>query len=684
MSRSHGNESARLTGRQTARHCPTGLPGLIRDVSDRTPNRTAARCGSDSLSYRQLEVWSDAVARTLRDSAPKGLPVVVAVPRSTALLAALLGVLKAGLPYLPVDPDDPPARLAGVLETAGSHVALVNARTLPVLAGQGLRPVEVEALRGAPDAPDAELDPLPDVPAEQPAYVLFTSGSTGTPKGVVLPSMALCNRLLWMRDAYDVVPDDRILQKTPVTFDVSGWELWLPLITGATCVFLPPEEHRDPALVACAIQEHGITLCHFIPSMLREFLRRPEAGRCGSLRHVFCSGEALPVAVARDFAALLPARLHNLYGPTEAAIEVTHWTCPERAEDIDRILIGQPIDNCVLGVFDPDGRPVPDGDEGELYIGGMPLALGYLNRRDLTDRAFVPADADASVRTWYRTGDRVRLLDAGLEYLGRVDDQVKIRGQRIEPQEVEHHLAGHPEVAAGVVIAARVGEDTELVAWIQPAEGSAQTLTHGGAVRRLREHLADLVPPGYVPTHFLAATELPLTSSGKQDRKLLRQRAEQRLNAHLSAPRAGEAGEAQAQDVLGEIWCEALPHPETYPDSQTEEVAAAPTDDTTGRVSAAWAEVLKRKNVPIEVNFFDLGGHSFKLFELQNALERHTGVRLSIVALFSHTTVAAQATLIRDGAPSDDGSAVVGRAAPARRAGAVRARRQRLEGGERR
>ncbi|MFI7501493.1 amino acid adenylation domain-containing protein [Streptomyces sp. NPDC049687] len=594
VSHSLGNESAGLTGRQKPRHCTTGLPGLIREVSERIPNRPAARFGSDTLSYRQLEVWSDAVARTLRDCAPKGLPVVVAVPRSTALLAALLGVLKAGLPYLPVDPDDPPARLAGVLETARSHVALVDARTLPVLAGQGLRPVEVEALRGAPDAPDVVLDPLPEAPAEQPAYVLFTSGSTGRPKGVVLPSLALCNRLLWMRDAYDVGPEDRVLQKTPVTFDVSGWELWLPLITGATCVFLPPEEHRDPALVACAIQEHGITVCHFVPSMLREFLRRPDAGRCSSLRHVFCSGEALPLSVARGFAALLPARLHNLYGPTEAAIDVTHWTCPERAEDIDRILIGRPVDNCVLGVFDPDGRPVPDGDEGELYIGGMPLALGYLNRQDLTDRAFVPADADASVRTWYRTGDRVRLLDAGLEYLGRVDDQVKIRGQRIEPQEVEHHLAGHAEVAAGVVVAARVGEDMELVAWIQPADGSAQALTDGGSARRLREHLADLVPPGYVPTHFLAATELPLTSSGKRDRKLLRQRAEQRLNAHRPAPRAGEAGEAQ--DVLGEIWCEALPQ-------QTE----AATD---------------------ERSFLALGGHSLLGARLATEIHYRLGVSL--------------------------------------------------------
>lgn len=414
------------------RDCPTGLPGLIRDVAERHPYRPAVRSGADTLTYGQLDAWSDAIARTLRDRAPEGVPVVVAVPRSNGLLAALLGVLKAGLPYLPVDPNDPPARLAAVLETAGSRMALVGGQAGPVLAAHGLRTVEVDASRVAADFGGSGFvaDRLPPVADDQPVYVLFTSGSTGAPKGVVLPSMALCNRLLWMRDTYGIGPEDRILQKAPVTFDVSGWELWLPLISGATCVFLPPEEHRDPALVARAVQEHRITVCHFVPSMLGEFLRGPGAQDCTSLRHVFCSGEALPVAVARDFTASLTARLHNLYGPTEAAIDVTHWTCPQKAADIDRILIGQPVDNCVLGVFGGDGKPVPAGEEGELRIGGMPLALGYLNRPDLTERAFVPADADASVPVWYRTGDRVRVVDGGLEYLGRVDDQVKIRGQR--------------------------------------------------------------------------------------------------------------------------------------------------------------------------------------------------------------------------------------------------------------
>lgn len=542
MSPLSGAVSAEIAGADVARHCPAGIPGLIREISERNPAHPAVRFGSDSLSFQQLEVWSDTIARTLRDCAPAGLPVVVAIPRSEALLAALLGVLKAGLPYLPSDPNDPPSRLAGILQTAGSRVALVTPQTGSVLAGLGLHTVEVESLRNTPDALDA-LDPLPEVAAEQPVYVLFTSGSTGAPKGVVVPSLALCNRLLWMRDTYGVQPEDRILQKTPVTFDVSGWELWLPLISGATCVLLPPEEHRDPVLVAGAIVEHQITICHFVPSMLREFLRWQDAGRCTSLRHVFCSGEALPVAVARTFVSLLPARLHNLYGPTEAAIDVTHWSCAQQAGDIDRVLIGRPIDNCVLGVFGEDGRPVPVGEEGELRIGGMPLALGYLNRQDLTDRAFVPADAEASVPTWYRTGDRVRLVAGELEYLGRLDDQVKIRGQRIEPQEVEHHLAGHPEVAAGVVVAARVGEDMELVAWIQPAEGADEAApASDGLSRRLREHLADRVPPAYVPTRFLLVPELPFSSSGKQDRKQLRQRAEEQLNTHRPAPRAGQAG----------------------------------------------------------------------------------------------------------------------------------------------
>lgn len=619
MQSESGAGSVELTGPKVMRDCPAGLPGLIREVAERHPDRPAVRSGADTLTYGQLDAWSDAVARTLRDRAPEGVPVVVAVPRSNGLLAALLGVLKAGLPYLPVDPNDPPARLAAVLETAGSRVALVGGQAGPVLAEHGLRTVEVDASRVAVESggPGFVADPLPQVADDQPVYVLFTSGSTGAPKGVVLPSLALCNRLLWMRDTYGIGPEDRILQKTPVTFDVSGWELWLPLISGSTCVFLPPEEHRDPALVARAVQDHRITVCHFVPSMLREFLRGPAAQDCTSLRHVFCSGEALPVAVARDFTASLPARLHNLYGPTEAAIDVTHWTCPQEAADVDRVLIGLPVDNCVLGIFGGDGKPVPTGEEGELRIGGMPLALGYLNRPDLTERAFVPADANASVPVWYRTGDRVRVVDGGLEYLGRVDDQVKIRGQRIEPQEVEHHLNGHPEVAEGTVVAAKVGEDVELVAWVRPTADGAGTPAGDGLPRRLREYLADRVPPAYVPTRFLIAAELPLSSSGKRDRKLLRQRAEEQLNAQRSASRSGrmDGGRPLLQRLMRE---------------RSGRTGASAEEDDPDAVASIWYEVLPQASEvgDPQARFVALGGHSLLGARVAAEIPNRLGVSL--------------------------------------------------------
>ncbi|MFF3538156.1 amino acid adenylation domain-containing protein [Streptomyces sp. NPDC002466] len=563
-------------------------------MSRTRPTAVAVECGDERLTYAQLEAWSDETARTLRATTPPGPPVAVAVPRSVPLLVALLGVLKAGRPYLPLDADDPPDRLRRVLDVSGSTLALVTDTTRDRLAAQGLRtlvlparfedpaageterspsptdrdsspteqdllptdrdslpteqdllpanraplPTEQDLLPANRAPSPTEWDPLPPVPDAQPVYVLFTSGSTGTPKGVVLPSAALTNRLVWMRDAYGAGPDDRVLQKTPITFDVSGWELWLPLISGGTCVLLPPGEHREPGLVARAIRERGITLCHFVPTMLREFLRHRDAARCTSLRHVFCSGEALPAEVARACVDTIPAALHNLYGPTEAAIEVSHWTVPAPAREIDRVLIGRPIDNCVLLVVGQDDGPVLDGDEGELCIGGTPLALGYLDDPVRTARAFVPAPPGSSVDRIYRTGDRVRLIDGNLEYLGRTDDQVKIRGQRIEPQEVEHRLHSHPSVNEAVVVAVRLGEDTELVAWIRTAEAGTSPRELSAA---LRAHIASALPSAYVPGHYLTLDGTPRTGSGKLDRAGLRARAEQRLGAGRNAPVAPTA-----------------------------------------------------------------------------------------------------------------------------------------------
>lgn len=526
-----------LRGRTVHRSARQGVPGLVRAVSMANPAAIAIVDDAGELTYRQLELRSDRLARTLRESAPRDVPVAVAFPRGPALLVALLGVLKAGLPYLPIDPSDSSARTRQVIEIAGCAVALAAGEGRTLVDECGLRVVRVP---GAVD--DADFDPLPEVPPDQPVYVLFTSGSTGAPKGVVVPSRALCNRLEWMRDAFGVGAADRILQKTPVTFDVSEWELLLPLIAGARCVFLAPEEHRDPVSVAQAIVRWQVTICHFVPSTLREFLRWPDAVLCTSLRHVFCSGEALPVPVAREFVAKLPAALHNLYGPTEAAIDVTAWTCPSRPEDIRQIYIGKPIDNCVLSVLDEYGRPVSPGDEGELHIGGAPLALGYVHRPDLTERAFIPAPNGSSVPTLYRTGDRVRLVDGELEYLGRIDGQVNICGQRIEPGEIEHHLLAHPEVAAAVVVAVDADGDTSLVAWVQPVAADCDPeLT----LRQLRAHLAEQLPPAYLPSRFVRVRRIPLNRNGKQDRMLLLRRAVEQLSARPCATAGtGAAGRA--------------------------------------------------------------------------------------------------------------------------------------------
>ncbi|WP_191094324.1 amino acid adenylation domain-containing protein [Nocardia colli] len=512
-----------LRGRTVERSFRHGIPGLVRAAATRAPGAIAAADGCGELTYRELELRSDRVARLLRTSAPRGRTVAIAVPRGAALLVALLGVLKAGLPYLLVDPSASTARMRQVTEISDCAVALVTGAGRELVVECGLRALDLPR-----ESDTDELDPLPEVPADQPAYVLFTSGSTGAPKGVVVSVRALGNRLEWMRETYGVDADDRILQKTPVSVDVSGWELLLPLIAGARCVFLASAEHRDPVAVAQAVVRHQITICHFVPSMLREFLRWPDAARCTSLRHVFCGGEPLPAPVAREFVATLPAALHNLYGPAEAAIDVTAWTCPSNPADIDAVYIGRPIDNCVLTVLDADGLPVCPGEEGELHIGGVPVAAGYLNRPDLTARAFVAAPEGSSVPRLYRTGDRVRVVDGELEYLGSVDEQVTIRGQRIEPGEIEQHLLADPGVAAAVVVAVDVDDDTTMVAWIQPADTDCEP---EALFRRLRACLSQQLPSASVPSRFVRTRRIPLTCNGKQDRAQLRRRAVEQVHA---------------------------------------------------------------------------------------------------------------------------------------------------------
>ncbi|MGW1753126.1 non-ribosomal peptide synthase/polyketide synthase [Streptomyces mirabilis] len=565
------------------------LPELFRAQAARTPEATALVFEDTALTYAELDLRVERLAHTLAAHGARAETVVaVALPRSLALVVALLAVHRAGAAYLPLDTAYPADRLAYTLTDAGP-VCLVTAE------GVTLPDTEVPTLTvdadGTPERPAHAPLPTAHDP-RHPAYVIYTSGSTGRPKGVTIPHQGITNRLLWMQDAYRLTADDRVLQKTPSSFDVSVWEFFWPLITGATLVVARPEGHQDPAHLAETIERQHITTAHFVPSMLRAFLDEPAAARCRGLRQVMCSGEALPAPLAARFHQVLPgSRLHNLYGPTEASVDVTAHEVPA---DPATVPIGRPVWNTRTYVLDAALRPVPPGVAGELYLAGVQLARGYLGRSALTAERFV-ADphADAPGARMYRTGDLARWTrDGELEYLGRADDQVKLRGFRIELGEVESVLAAHP----GITHATVVLRDERLVAYVVPSGSGADS-------SEIRSHAARLLPDHMVPAAVVALDALPLTPNGKLDRRA------------LPAPDfAAEVGDTRPRTPLEETLC--------------------------GLV----AEVLGLERVGAEDDFFSLGGDSIVAMQLV-ARARAAGLAFNPRDVFRHKSAAGLATV---------------------------------------
>ncbi|QKW26034.1 non-ribosomal peptide synthase/polyketide synthase [Streptomyces seoulensis] len=583
-------ERARVLTRwnDTARPVPgLTLPELFRAQAARTPAATALVCEDASLTYAELDQRVERLARTLAaHGAQAETTVAVALPRSVALVVALLAVHRAGAAYLPLDTGHPAERLAHTL-TDARPVCLVTAEDAEATAlpGTGTPTLAVHA-DGTPvhpsDAPlPASYDP------RHPAYVIYTSGSTGRPKGVTVPHQGIANRLAWMQDAYRLGAQDRVLQKTPAGFDVSVWEFFWPLITGAALVVARPEGHHDPAYLAHLIRREHVTTAHFVPSMLRAFLDEPAAAGCGVLRQVMCSGEALPAPLAARLHRVLPgSRLHNLYGPTEASVDVT---AHEVGADPATVPIGRPVWNTRTYVLDAALSPVPPGVAGELYLAGIQLARGYLGRPDLTAERFVADPHGPAGARMYRTGDLARwTADGELEYLGRTDDQVKLRGLRIEPGEIEHVLAAHPAVAHATVV---LRED-RLVAYAVPAAGARPEPA------ALRAHTAAALPDHMVPAAVLVLDALPLTANGKLDRKAL-----------------------PAPDFAAEV-------SDTRPRTPLEETLAALV-----------ADVLGLERVGVDDDFFALGGDSIVAMRLV-ARARAAHLAFSPRDVFRHKTVA--------------------------------------------
>ena len=442
---------------------------LFEEQVERTPDAIAVIFQNQQITYRELNERANQLAHYLQSLGvgPEVL-VGICVERSVEMVVGLLGILKAGGAYVPIDPTYPTERITYMLDDSKVSILLTQ-NHLQTIAGYQGRTIRLDSDWNLIVSQSQE-NPISGVTSENLIYIIYTSGSTGKPKGTMNTHRGVANRILWMQDEYQLTTSDRVLQKTPFSFDVSVWEFYWPLIVGARLVVAKPEGHKDANYLVEIITEQEVTTLHFVPSMLQIFLEVPIES-CSSLRQVFCSGEALSIDLQERFFTRLKAQLHNLYGPTEAAIDVTYWHCQPK-EQLTSVPIGRPVANTQTYILDGDLQPVPVGIAGELYLGGVQLARGYLNRTELTAQRFIanPFIDDFNSPYLYKTGDLARYLsDGNIEYLGRLDNQVKIRGFRIELGEIEAVIARHPNIDKTVVIAPEdTSGDKRLVAYVVP------------------------------------------------------------------------------------------------------------------------------------------------------------------------------------------------------------------------
>jgi len=582
------------------------LHGLVEAQVARTPDAPAITAAGRSASYAELNAMANRIAHRLGAArvGPETL-VGICAERSVELVAGLLGVLKAGAAYVPLDPEYPADRLAFMVADAAAAVVLVQDHVREVLPATDATVLVLDDETEWADQPTT--DPAAVVSPSNLAYVIYTSGSTGRPKGVPNTHRGIVNRLDWMQRTYRLGADDAVLQKTPASFDVSVWEFFWPLQTGARLVLAKPGGHKDAGYLRDLIRAEGVTTAHFVPSMLTVFLGEDGIEACTSLRLVVCSGEELPLATASTFTErFADCALHNLYGPTEAAVDVTSWHCTSATlAGLTSVPIGAPISNLRLYVLDEELNPVPIGVSGELFIGGVGLARGYHRRPALTAERFVPDPfATEPGARLYRTGDLARwrapeqtsgaVGPAGgvLEFLGRIDDQVKLRGLRIELGEIESALREQDGVTEAVVIVREDSPgDKRLVAYLV---GSAAT---GDLKAALKERL----PEYMVPSAFVSLDTLPLTPNGKLDRKA------------LPAP------------VLTREASVALVEPRTA---------------TERMLSGLWSQVLGVSTLGIDDDFFDLGGHSMLATLLVAKIRKlNDGRPVGVMDLFQHRTI---------------------------------------------
>ncbi|GAX45459.1 amino acid adenylation domain-containing protein [Tolypothrix sp. NIES-4075] len=569
---------------------------LFEEQVKRTPDAVAVLFDNQQLTYHQLNTRANQLAHYLRSLGVKPDTLIgICAERSLEMVVGLLGILKAGGAYVPLDPDYPQERLSFMLQDAQVSVLLTQQHLIESLPDHQAQLVCLDTdwhLIGEYNQENS----ISDVQASNLAYVIYTSGSTGQPKGVMLSHRNLCNHMFWMQATFPLTETDKVLQKTPFSFDASVWEFYAPLLVGGQLLLAQPGGHADSSYLLQLMAQQQVTTVQFVPSLLRILLEQGGIETCDSLKQVFCGGEVLPVALQEGLLSKLNVNLHNLYGPTEACIDSTYWTC-QRGSDRQVVPIGRAIANAQVYILDEYLQPVPIGVPGELHIGGAGLARGYLNRPELTQEKFIPNPFEkAEGSRLYKTGDLARYLpDGTIEYLRRIDNQVKIRGFRIELGEIEELLNQHEDVQAACVIAREDNPgEKRLVAYVV---GNPQ---HLPTINQLRSLLSSQLPQYMIPHAFVLLESLPLTPNGKVDRR-------------------------------------ALPAPDTREGLEASFVA--PRNQIEETLAQIWAEVLRVEQVGINDNFFELGGDSILSIQIL-AKAKQGGLQLTLKQLFGNQTIA--------------------------------------------